>query len=80
MIAPNGNVVELPALTLHLDPATLGLSGRYGSSWTERVQQLFASHGPFTLAYLEAILRVADVRASRLDTGDPLLMTEGVSA
>ena len=79
MIAPNGNVVELPALTLHLDPATLGLSGRYGSSWTERVQQLFASHGPFTLAYLEAILRVADVRASRLDTGDPLLMTEGVS-
>ena len=65
MIVPNGNVVELPALTLHLDPATLGLSGRYGSSWTERVQQLFASHGPFTLAYLEAILRVADVRASR---------------
>ncbi|MGB1013357.1 MAG: hypothetical protein ACPG4T_04415, partial [Nannocystaceae bacterium] len=64
-----------PSLTLHLDPACVGLSGRYGASWTERTQDLLARHGQHALAYLETLLRVADVRASMLRTPDPLLET-----
>lgn len=78
LAAFDGSVVTVPAVTLHLDPAHLGLSGRYGPSWSERVHGLLREYGPFTLAYLEALLRVADVRASRLETPDPLLAHEGV--
>lgn len=67
--------VTLPAVTLHLDPAALGLSTRYGASWNERVLGLLEARGPFALAYLEALFRCADVRASQLDTADPLLPT-----
>ncbi len=70
----------MPAMTLHLAPAHLGLSDRYGASWGERVHGLLRDYGPFTLAYLEALLRVADVRASRLETPDPLIAHEGVPA
>jgi CRISPR-associated endonuclease/helicase Cas3 len=55
-------VVELD---LHLAPAMLGLSGRYGPSWRERTLALQAHHGPFALAWLETMLRAADIRASR---------------
>jgi len=72
----DGRTAELPALGLHLDPAALGLSTRYGSSWVERVARLRREHGPFVLAYLETLLRVADVRASRLETPDPLLQED----
>lgn len=72
----DGTPADVPALTLRLDPAALGLSARFGASWSERVQGLLAAHGPFALAYLEALLRAADVRASRLDTPDPLLTGE----
>ena len=34
-------------------------------SWTGRALKLLAELGPFKLAYLEALLRAADVRASR---------------
>ncbi len=34
-------------------------------SWTARALKLLADLGPFKLAYLEALLRAADVRASR---------------
>jgi CRISPR-associated endonuclease/helicase Cas3 len=44
----------------------LGLGARYGASWGERVCNLLDRHGPFKLAYLEALLRAADVRASAL--------------
>ena len=56
--------VETPELSLSLSPASMGLSVRYGASWTERVQSLLAEFGPFTLGYLEAIIRSADGRAS----------------
>lgn len=77
--AVDGSIHVVPALSLHLDPAALGLSLRYGPSWRERVQGLIEHFGPFTLAWLETILRVADVRASRLDVPDPLLNQGGRS-
>jgi hypothetical protein len=33
-------------------------------------------YGPAALAFLEAILRAGDVRASRLKTNDPVLVSE----
>ena len=63
----------LPALTLDLDAAAMGLSARYGASWSERVAGLLRRLGPFTLAYLESLLRAADCRASQLTNPDPLL-------
>lgn len=68
----------LPPATLRLDPAALGVSPLTGRSWTERVDALREALGPFALAWLEAVLRAADVRASR-DGGlaDPALVGGG---
>lgn len=66
-------------LVLTLEPAALGLSFYTGRSWCERCLGLLDRHGPVGLAYLEALLRAADVHASRLDTTDPAL-TEEASA
>jgi CRISPR-associated endonuclease/helicase Cas3 len=68
---------KIPEVTLTLSPASVGLSGRTGVSWRERCIGLMERHGPATLAFLEAILRAADVRASRLTTNDPALAAEG---
>jgi CRISPR-associated endonuclease/helicase Cas3 len=62
----DGHEWELPRLALHLDPARVGLSRRYGPSWVERVLAVRERYGDFQLAWLEALLRVADVRASRI--------------
>jgi len=62
----NGAGVRVPRLSLSLSMAALGLGPRYGASWTERVERLLAARGPFSLAFLEAVLRVADWRASAL--------------
>ncbi len=40
------------------------LPSRSWRSWQGRVKRLLDSHGPFLLAYLEALIRVADWRAS----------------
>lgn len=68
----------LPELVLRLDPAAIGLSPNTGPSWRDRGGEVLHRFGPCGLAYLEAILRAADRRASQLDTSDPGL--EGVMA
>ena len=70
------STAPLPELELTLDPATLGLSTRTGASWRERCLELLDRYGPAALAYLESLLRAADVRASRLNTSDPALHEE----
>ncbi|MDE0669113.1 MAG: CRISPR-associated endonuclease Cas3'' [bacterium] len=49
---------------LALSLMELGESPQTRQSWTERAHDLLAAHGPFRLAWLETILRVADWRAS----------------
>ena len=49
-------------LTLSL--MELGLHVATGASWADRTRQLLAKLGPFRLAWLEALVRVADWRAS----------------
>ncbi|MDP2822167.1 MAG: Fic family protein [Sulfuritalea sp.] len=73
LAATDGTPQQLPATRLDLAPAAAGLSPRTGASWTERVLALLARHGPFTLAWLEALLRAADQRASKNKLADPLL-------
>lgn len=73
LVAADGTPQQLPATRLDLAPAAAGLSPRTGASWTERVLALLARHGPFTLAWLEALLRAADQRASKNKLADPLL-------
>jgi CRISPR-associated endonuclease/helicase Cas3 len=53
----------VPATRLRLDLMELG-EGEMGQSWTARTQQLLDSYGPFHLAWLEALVRIADWRAS----------------
>lgn len=64
----------LPALDFdgeHSRETTLKLAlmeigeGEQGPSWTERTLQLLDQHGPFQLAWLETLVRIADWRASR---------------
>jgi CRISPR-associated endonuclease/helicase Cas3 len=66
----------LPEVTLSLEPSKLGLSPKTGISWRERCIELLKRFGPASLAFLEAILRAADVRASQLATNDPALAAE----
>lgn len=67
----------LPRTTLTLEPAALGLSTRTGRSWTERMQSMIDHHGIARIGFLEALLRAADVRASRLPTIDPTIASQG---
>jgi CRISPR-associated endonuclease/helicase Cas3 len=64
-----GGGVIAPAVTLSLEPMELGLCEQEPfigqPSWAERMIRLRNTIGPFRLAYLEAILRAADMRASK---------------
>jgi CRISPR-associated endonuclease/helicase Cas3 len=62
---------SVPATKLRLDLMELG-EGAMGPSWTARVQRLLQEHGPFRLAWLEAVVRVADWRASKQEQGESL--------
>jgi len=61
---PGSETARLPALSLSVDFAAMGLGTRFGAAWGDRVARLLARHGPFQLAFLEALFRAADVRAS----------------
>ncbi|HET7306192.1 MAG TPA: CRISPR-associated helicase Cas3' [Gammaproteobacteria bacterium] len=49
--------------TLHLALMELG-EGEQGPSWTERTLRLLDEYGPYRLAWLETLVRLADWRAS----------------
>jgi CRISPR-associated endonuclease/helicase Cas3 len=55
---------SLRETVLRLDLMQLG-EGPQGPSWTTRTQRLLKDYGPFRLAFLESLVRVADWRASR---------------
>ena len=73
LASAHGSMHLLPAAALDLSPSETGLSPQTGRSWTERVLNLIHRFGPFTLAWLEALLRAADQRASKQKTQDKLL-------
>lgn len=74
-----GTAHVLPGFSAHLGLAAAGLGATFGAGWTERVLGLLRQHGPFTLSWMEALLRAADQRASRDATiADPLLETDNV--
>ncbi|MFO1005559.1 MAG: CRISPR-associated helicase Cas3' [Planctomycetaceae bacterium] len=62
---PLGDGVTSSQTTLDLTPTEMGGD----ASWTGKALQLLQDLGPFRLAYLEAILRAADVRASKKEAG-----------
>lgn len=63
-----GGGVTAPSVTLSLEPMELGLCEQEPftdqPSWIERMIRLRDRLGPLRLAYLEALLRAADMRAS----------------
>ena len=77
---------RLPAFAFdgeHLGETRLRLSlmelgeGEQGPSWTARTQRLLAEYGPFRLAWLESLVRIADWRATRQEQeGLPNTRTE----
>lgn len=69
----DGKLHQLPSYSLDLAPSAIGLNPKTGRGWTERVLGLLDRMGPFTLAWLEALFRAADIRASQQQTKDPLL-------
>lgn len=79
LVAHDGSYQRLPPSRMRLDAAAAGLNPVTGRGWTERVLDLLRAHGPFTLAYLEALLRAADQRASRAPVADPLLDVENAA-
>ena len=56
----------VPETKLDLDLMQLG-EGCLGPSWSTRCQALLKQYGPFRLAFLEALLRIADWRASKAE-------------
>ncbi|MGA0587815.1 type I-G CRISPR-associated helicase/endonuclease Cas3g [Dyella sp. KRB-257] len=70
----------LPALDFdgeRSEPTALKLAlmelgeGEQGRSWTERTVNLLDRHGPFYLAWLETLVRLADWRASAAEQVEP---------
>jgi len=59
-----GDGLRKEAMTLDLEPMLLGASEDGSRSWLERMIALRDGFGVFRLAFLEALIRAADVRAS----------------
>jgi len=59
----------VPAIELKLHLMRLG-EGHQGRSWTSRTRRLLNDLGPFRLAWYEALVRIADWRASRKEQED----------
>lgn len=59
-----GGGVICPETELCLKIMELGEDDLTGASWTERTRALLGEYGPFKLAWLEALLTIADWRAS----------------
>lgn len=60
------NGEAIPEVDLRLDLMQLG-DGPQGPSWTTRTLRLLKAFGPFQLAWCEALVRIADWRASRAE-------------
>jgi CRISPR-associated endonuclease/helicase Cas3 len=58
--------LSIPDTALALDVMELG-GGATGRSWATRTLGLLESYGPFRLAFLEALVRIADWRASEAE-------------
>jgi len=54
----------VPETTLDMSIARMGMDENERRSWLERSLTLLEQYGPFRLAYLETIVRAADMRAS----------------
>ncbi|MCA9695569.1 MAG: CRISPR-associated endonuclease Cas3'', partial [Myxococcales bacterium] len=74
-MATAGSRGRVPSIELHLDLANMGVGSRYGESWSQRVLALRHRLSDHALAFLETLLRVADIRASQLRSRDPALST-----
>jgi len=60
---------SMPKTTLRLDLMRMGSDEQGRLSWLARMIALRDRLGPFTLAYLETLLRAADMRASKAEAG-----------
>jgi CRISPR-associated endonuclease/helicase Cas3 len=58
--------LAIPETDLALDVMELG-GGATGRSWATRTHDLLERYGPFRLAFLEALVRIADWRASEAE-------------
>lgn len=71
-----GNGLVIPAQQkLSLNCMELG-DGEHGESWTTQALTLLEEYGPFKLAFLETIIRIADWRASAKYADDILRRTD----
>jgi len=57
---------DTPPLLLSLDPVRMGRAPDGSPSWSERALRLLDELGPFRLGFLEALVRLADWRASAI--------------
>ena len=65
-----GDGLRIPETELDLSIAWIGLNSQQQRSWLDRSTALLERLGPFRLAALEALLRAADMRASRQEQED----------